>query len=287
MEKRNQRFSHRVRQGGKMKIEPNNIYLGDCLEVMKYIKDEYIDLTVTSPPYDNLRTYNGNIEQWSFAKFQGIAKELFRITKQGGIVVWIVGDATIKGSETGTSFRQALYFKECGFNLHDTMIWQKICPFQHKNRYIQSFEYMFVFSKGFRKSANLICDRKNKYAGCVVGGGGMTSNGKKFKSSGRKIGRKVKEYGARFNIWNITPARTNNTNHPAVFPEQLAKDHIISWSNEGDVVLDPFMGSGTTGVACKNLNRNFIGIEISKEYFEIAKKRIESVTAVQMEFKGV
>jgi site-specific DNA-methyltransferase (adenine-specific) len=265
-----------------MKIEPNNIYLGDCLELMKDIPDNSIDLTVTSPPYDNLRTYNGY--SWDF---ENIAKELFRITKQGGIVVWIVGDATIKGSETGTSFRQALYFKECGFNLHDTMIWQKCSPFQHKNRYIQAFEYMFVFSKGFRKSANLICDRKNKYAGFVVGGGGMTSNGKKFKSSGRKTGRKVKEYGVRFNIWNITPARTNNTNHPAVFPEQLALDHIISWSNEGDVVLDPFMGSGTTGVACKNLNRNFIGIEISEEYFELAKKRIESVTAVQMEFKGV
>ena len=260
-----------------MKIEPNNIYLGDCLEVMKYIPDKSVDLTVTSPPYDNLRTYNGNIEQWSFAKFKAIAKELYRVTKQGGVVVWVVGDATIKGSETGTSFRQALYFKECGFNLHDTMIWQKCSPFQHKNRYIQAFEYMFVFSKGFRKSANLICDRKNKYAGFVVGGGGMTSNGKKFKSSGRKICRKVKEYGARFNIWDITPARTNNTNHPAVFPEQLANDHIISWSNENDTVLDPFMGSGTTGKVCKLLNRKFIGIEISKEYFEIAKKRIETV----------
>ncbi|NLF83465.1 MAG: site-specific DNA-methyltransferase [Candidatus Gastranaerophilales bacterium] len=269
-----------------MKIEPNNIYQGDCLKIMKYIKDESIDLTVTSPPYDNLRTYNNSLE-WGEHIWKTIIKELYRITKQGGVVVWVVGDATIKGSETGTSFRQALYFKECGFNLHDTMIWQKCSPFQHKNRYIQAFEYMFVFSKGFRKSANLICDRKNKYAGFVVGGGGMTSNGKKFKSSGRKTGRKVKEYGVRFNIWNITPARTNNTNHPAVFPEQLAQDHILSWSNERDVVLDPFMGSGTTAKMAKLLNRNFIGIEISKEYFEIAKKRIESVTAVQMELKGV
>jgi DNA modification methylase len=183
---------------------------GDCLEVMQEIPDESIDLTVTSPPYDNLRTYNGNISQWTFEKFQGIAKQLYRVTKQGGVVVWVVGDATIRGSETGTSFRQALWFMDCGFNLHDTMIWQKCSPFQHKNRYIQAFEYMFVFSKGVRKSANLICDRKNKYAGCVVGGGGMGSNGEKFKSSGRKTGRKVKEYGARFNIWNITPARTNN-----------------------------------------------------------------------------
>lgn len=230
---------------------------------MKDIPDNSIDLTVTSPPYDNLRSYNGNIKQWSFEKFQGIAKELYRVTKQGGAVVWIVGDATIKGSETGTSFRQALYFKECGFNLHDTMIWQKCSPFQHKNRYIQDFEYMFVFSKGFMKSVNLICDRKNKCAGSIVGGG-----------SGRKIGRKVKEYGARFNIWDITPARNNKTNHPAVFPEQLARDHIISWSNEGDTVLDCFMGSGTTGVACINTNRNFIGIELDDTYFNIAKQRI-------------
>jgi DNA modification methylase len=248
---------------------------GDCLKLMKELPDKSVDLTVTSPPYDNLRTYNGNIEQWSFEKFKAIAKELYRVTADGGVVVWIVADATIKGNETGTSFRQALYFKECGFNLHDTMIWQKCSPFQHKNRYIQAFEYMFVFSKGVRKSANLICDRKNKYAGCVVGGGGMTSDGKKFKSSGRKTGRKVKEYGARFNIWNITPARTNNTNHPAVFPEQLAQDHILSWSNEGDVVLDPFMGSGTTAKMALLNNRHYIGFELDPEYFEIAQKRIE------------
>ena len=268
-----------MREGGRRLLELNKIYCMDCLEGMKLLPNECIDLTVTSPPYDNLRTYNGYIAQWNFDKFQLVAKELYRVTKQGGVVVWIVGDATIKGSETGTSFRQALYFKEIGFNLHDTMIWQKCSPFQHKNRYIQAFEYMFVFSKGFRKSANLICDRKNKYAGCVVGGGGMTSDGEKFKSSGRKIGRKVKEYGVRFNIWNITPARNNNTNHPAVFPVQLANDHIVSWSNEGDVVLDPFMGSGTTAIACINTNLNYIGFEISKEYCDIANERIRNALA--------
>jgi site-specific DNA-methyltransferase (adenine-specific) len=250
-------------------IELNKIYNEDCLEGMKRIQDGFVDLTVTSPPYDNLRTYNGNIKQWSFKKFQGIAKELYRVTKQGGVVVWIVGDATIKGSETGTSFKQALFFKKIGFNLHDTMIWQKCSPFQHKNRYIQAFEYMFVFSKGLRKSVNLICDRKNKCAGYVVGGGG----------NGRKIGRKVKEYGARFNIWDIVPARNNKTNHPAVFPEQLANDHIISWSNEGDVVLDPFMGSGTTAIACINTNRNYIGFELDKQYCDIANKRIQKALA--------
>lgn len=246
-------------------------YIECCDNVagLQRLPDACIDLTVTSPPYDNLRTYNGFA--WDF---EAVAKELYRVTKPGGVVVWIVNDATIKGSETGTSFRQALFFKEIGFNLHDTMIWEKCSHFQNKNRYIQSFEYMFVFSKGFKKSANLICDRKNKYSGCVVGGGGMNSEGKKIMSSGRKIGRKVKEYGARFNIWNITPAKNNNTNHPAVFPEQLAADHIITWSNPGDVVLDPFMGSGTTAVAAIKSGRHYIGFDISQEYCEIAEHRI-------------
>lgn len=146
------------------------LWCGDCLELMKNIPDGSIDLTVTSPPYDNLRTYNGNISQWSFEKFQEIAKELYRATADGGVVVWVVNDATIKGSETGTSFRQALWFKEIGFNLHDTMIWEKISPFQHKNRYIQNFEYMFVLSKGKPKTANLIQDRKNKYSGTKIHG---------------------------------------------------------------------------------------------------------------------
>jgi len=256
-------------------LEVNQIYNEDCLEGMQRIKDKSIDLVVTSPPYDNLRTYNGNIEQWSFEKFQAIAKELYRVTKQGGVVVWVVGDATIKGNETGTSFRQALYFKEIGFNLHDTMIWQKCSPFQHKNRYIQAFEYMFVFSKGFRKSANLICDRKNKWAGTPIHGTERQANGNTKSLSARQKSKRVKEYGARFNIWDITPEKNNKTNHPAVFPEQLANDHIISWSNEGDVVLDPFIGSGTTAISCLNTNRNYIGFELDKTYFEVAQKRIK------------
>ena len=248
---------------------------GDCLELMKDIPDGSVDLTVTSPPYDNLRTYNGNINQWSFEKFKLIAEELYRITKDGGVVVWVVGDATIKGSETGTSFRQALWFMDCGFNLHDTMIWQKISPFQHKNRYIQSFEYMFVFSKGFRKNANLICDRKNKWAGTQIHGTERQANGKTKSLSEIQKSKKVKEFGARFNVWDIPSEKSNKTGHPAPFSEQLANDHIISWSNEGDTVLDCFMGSGTTGKMAVLNNRNFIGIELDEGYFNIAKERIE------------
>lgn len=256
-------------------MKPIELWQGDCLELMKDIPDGSVDLTVTSPPYDNLRTYNGNINQWNFDKFKEIAKELFRVTDDGGVVVWIVSDATIRGSETGTSFRQALHFMDCGFNLHDTMIWQKISPFQHKNRYIQSFEYMFVLSKGFRKNANLICDRRNKWAGTQIHGTERQANGQTKQLSAVQKSKTVKEFGARLNIWNIPPDKNNKTGHPAVFSEQLAQDHILSWSNEGDTVLDCFMGSGTTGKMAVLNNRRFIGIELDEGYFNIAKKRIE------------
>lgn len=253
-----------------------DLRLGDCLEVMKTISDNSIDLTVTSPPYDNLRTYNG----YSF-DFENIAKELFRITKKGGVVVWVVGDQTIKGSESGTSFKQALYFKEIGFNLHDTMIYRKkALSFPDFNRYYQCFEYMFILSKGKPKTTNLINDRINKCANDKVSGNYRDVDGTMKPMNGKIKGNKVKEKGIRWNIWEYDVGWGKSytekylKGHPAIFPERLAQDHIISWSNENDTVLDPFMGSGTTGKMCKLLNRNFIGIEISKEYFEIAKARI-------------
>ena len=243
---------------------------GDCLEVMKSMPSNSIDLTVTSPPYDNLRTYNG----FTF-DFEGIAQELYRITKNGGVVVWIVGDATIKGSETGTSFKQALYFMQCGFNLHDTMIWNKkvfSAVGALKSRYAPVFEYMFILSKGKLKSFNPIKDRKNKQSGKMYGTIRQKDGTTKPMTSNGKL---KNEFGQRFNVWEQYPCMGNKTGHPAPFPEQLAHDHIISWSNEGDIVLDCFMGSGTTGKMAKKLNRNFIGIEISQEYLDIARKRID------------
>lgn len=242
---------------------------------MKDIPDNTIDLTVTSPPYDNLRTYNNNIEQWSFEKFQEIAKELYRITAKGGVVVWVVGDSTIKGSESGTSFRQALWFKECKFNLHDTMIYQKqnYMPLTH-NRYEQEFEYMFVFSKGKPKTFNPImipC----KYAGTETW---SDRTFHKTNDSGLvKCGnKKVNDFKQHGNIFCYLTNKSKETKgHPAPFPEQLANDHILTWSNEGDKVFDCFMGSGTTGKMAKINNRKFIGIEIDDTYFEIAKNRIE------------
>jgi len=245
--------------------------LGDCLERMKEIPDNSIDLNVTSPPYDNLRTYNGNNALWGEHVWKAVIKELYRVTKDGGVIVWVVGDATIKGSETGTSFKQALWAMECGFNL-ETMIWEKTGSGCLGSQYFygQNFEYVFLFVKGRPKAGELIKDRENKVkTGKVKVNGSIDVNG---KSKSRFIERKP--FGKRNNIWRFDPQK--NSDHPAPFPLKLVQDHIISWSNEGDTILDPFMGSGTTGVACANTNRNFIGIELDPEYFDIAKQRIES-----------
>lgn len=248
------------------------IECGDCLELLKTIPDNSVDLVVTSPPYDNLRTYGGFT--WDF---ENIAKQLFRVIKDGGVIVWIVADATIKGSESGTSFRQALFFKEIGFNIHDTMIWCKdTLNFPDKTRYGNCFEYMFVFSKGKPKTINKICDRKNKWAGTKLHGTSRDANGETFRKANHNKGE-VKEFGERFNVWNLPTEKNNKTGHPAVFPKQLVMDHIISWSNPGDIVLDPFLGSGTTAVAAVNTNRHYIGFELNEEYYDIACKRLDEV----------
>lgn len=260
-------------------MELNKIYNENCLETLKRMHDSFIDLTVTSPPYDNLRTYNG----YTF-DFEGIAKELYRVTKDGGVVVWIVGDATIKGSETGTSFKQALYFKEIGFNLYDTMIYSKPnAPLSHR-RYEQDFEYMFVLCKGTPNTFNGIKDKINKYSGTSVSGSKRdVGTGIAKGLSGRKLGKVIQKYGLRGNIWRYSNSGGLSTKdsfahqHPAIFPEKLAEDHILSWSNEGDIVLDPMCGSGTTLKMAKKNNRNYIGIEISQEYIEIINKRLENL----------
>jgi DNA modification methylase len=242
---------------------------GDCLEHMRRMPEACIDLTVTSPPYDSLRAYNG----YSF-DFEGIARELYRIIKPGGVVVWVVGDATVKGSETGTSFRQALYFKDvCGFNLHDTMIYEKAgtgaCG---SNRaYWQGFEYMFVLSKGRPKTVNRIADKVNAW------GGTHTAGRDRVGASGQRRqyrARMIPATSVRTNIWRYHGGKcagfkADAPRHPAVFPETLARDHILSWSDPGNTVFDPFTGSGTTGKMAILHGRKFIGCEISAEYIEI------------------
>lgn len=259
-----------------------NLMLGDCLERMKEIPDDSVNMTLTSPPYDNLRTYGGTLE-WGEHVWMPVLQELFRVTKVGGVVVWVVGDATIKGCETGTSFKQALYAKECGFNLHDTMIYHKTdsaFPRHGHKKYPGAFEYMFVFSKGAVSKFNLIRDRKNKCAGSTMSGTVRQSDGSTKPS--RANGKAVAAVGCRSNVWGYSTGKGKSSTdeiayaHPAIFPEKLAEDQILSWSSEFDVVLDPFMGSGTTGKMAKKLNRKFIGIEKNEKYFEIAKARIEA-----------
>ena len=233
------------------------IYNENCLDTMARFPDGHIDLTLTSPPYDNLREYNG----YSF-DFEAIAKELYRITKPDGVLVWVVGDATIDGSESGSSFRQALFFKELGFKLHDTMIYEKNSPAyparRDGNRYTQIFEYMFVFAKG-KVPSQLICDKPNKWAG--------------YKDFSGKLKNPVPDFSPSNNIWKYTTS-FNGWKHPAPFPEALAHDHIVSWSKPDDLVYDPFMGSGTTAFVARLLGRNYIGSEISKEYCEIIEERL-------------
>ena len=205
-----------------------------------------------------------------------LPRKLYRVTKKGGVVVWIVNDATVDGSETGTSFKQALYFNQIGFNIHDTMIWEKdTLMFPDAKRYPSAFEYMFVFSKGAPKTVNKICDRKNKWAGSKIHGTSRSVDGATFRKSNDKK-NDVKEFGERFNVWHLSGEKHNTTGHPAPFPVQIARDHIVTWSEKGDIVMDPFMGSGSTGVACRQTQRKFIGIEISEKYFDIAKNRIEN-----------
>lgn len=252
------------------------LMMGDCLERMKEIETGSVDLTVTSPPHDNLRNYNGSLNDWTEGKWQAVLSDVFRVTKEGGVVVWIVADATVKGSETGTSFRQALFAMECGFNLHDTMIWEKStfsAVGSLRWRYAPTFEYMFVFSKGSLRTFNPIKDKPNKNAGTIFHGTVRQADGstKKIAGSGQKT---VADLGQRHNVWRINEEKSLNKLHPAVFPVALAQDHVISWSNPGDTVLDPFLGSGTTGVACANTGRNFIGIERDEGYFKIAEDRI-------------
>lgn len=254
-------------------MELNKVYLGDSEVLLKELPDDYVDLVVTSPPYDNLRKYNGVGDSWNHEKFKKIADELARVIKPGGIIVWNVNDKTEKGSETGTSFRQALYFMDnCGLRLNDTMIWEKTNPMPQvkQPRYNQVFEYMFVFSKGAPKTFNPImvpckCSGQDYDSTCKNMGGESGRTEKHFKINEEKVDS---------NIWKFAIAQ-NKTKHPAVFPYELPYKHIRSWTNEGDLVLDPFIGSGTTALAAIDLGRKYLGFEMNEEYFNISKERIE------------
>ena len=260
-------FSHRI-----------NLFNDDCCNIMKLMREQgvTVDLTVTSPPYDTLRSYN-NSSVWNFDKFKEVASLLYDVTADGGVVVWVVGDQVIDGSESGTSFKQALYFMECGFKLHDTMIYEKnssAFPARRgSKRYTQIFEYMFVFVKGKIHDCNLLCDKPNKWARHTNWG----NNTQYDKDGNLKQTNNIKpvpDFSMRNNIWKYSVGFNGKTGHPAVFPQQLATDHILSWSLEDMVVFDPFLGSGTTALSAIRTNRRFIGCEIDETYFKTAHERV-------------
>jgi len=267
-------------------MEINKTYNENCLETLSKMGNNFIDCTITSPPYDDIRNYNNNVKGlkdefngYSFP-FEDIAKELFRVTKKGGVVVWVVNDATHNGSETLNSFRQALFFKEIGFKIHDTMIYRKLNPMPNAGkRYQQMFEYMFVISKGSPKTTNIeLRERSNKCNDKRV------FRRKKFSRDQDGVFNEndyyIKEMVPDYNVWDFYVGWGNTTKddvafkHPAIFPELLVKRHIESWTNEGDLIYDPFMGSGTTAKVAKELNRNYVGSEISSEYCDIIKERL-------------
>lgn len=248
----------------------NGIFCTDCVEFMKNMPESFVDLTITSPPYDDLRDYNG----YNF-DYEGIAKQLFRITKEGGVVVWVVGDKIVKGNKTLSSFKQALTFQKIGFNVHDTMIYKKKnTPFMRSNAYTNCFEFMFVFSKGSPKTFNPLKEKTAR------SGYEMLVHNKKSDGINKKTLGKLNSEKTKTNIWEYAVGLGGTTRdkiafkHPAVFPERLAEDHILSWSNPGDIVFDPMCGSGTTCKMAMLNNRNFIGCDISQEYVNIARERL-------------
>ena len=250
----------------------------DAVKLLDILPENSIDLVITSPPYDDLRDYNGEII-WNFEIFQNIAKKLYRVMKKGGTIVWVVGDNTKNKNKSLTSFRHAIYFQEIGFKIYDVLIYEKTgAGPPHPNRYFNAFEYMFIITKGDIKTVNLLKDKVNKWGGKYTFSnvtrrekdGTLTDKGKKL----------INKYGVRTNIWKYTNGKSFSTkdniayNHPAIFPEKLVRDNIRSWSNEGDVVLDMFGGSGTTAKISKELNRKWIYVEKVKKYCQIAQKRL-------------
>ncbi len=259
-------------------MKTNVIRNMDCLKGLREFPDNSVDLIVTSCPYDNLRTYHTDDFKWDFETFKPIAQELYRVLKPGCALVWVVGDATVKGSETGTSFKQALYFMELGMSLHDTMMYLKNSSSYpakpSSNRYTQVFEYMFVFSKGkMRKDITLLADKRNKWAGCSSWGVNThyDKTGNLLRHSPNKPSP---EHSLRGNVWKYDVASNDKTRHPAVFPEKLAEDHILSWSKEGELVLDPFMGSGTTAKMALLNGRKYLGFEQNPDYCRMANERV-------------
>ena len=268
-----------------MKLSLNETHLMNCIDGMQLMDEESVDLVVTSPPYDDLRTYNDS-SKWDHEVFKSVADNLTRVLKTGGVIMWNVNDATVKGSETGSSFRQCLYFMDqCGLRLHDTMIYEKtgtaFASGPKSVRYTQIFEYCFILSKGKPKTINLIQDKKNAWAGYTSFGNAKTRKQDGTMHDPGKKSKVIREYGVRTNIWKIKnsggfgQSSKASYKHPATMPEELARGHVLTWSDKNDLILDPFMGAGTTAQVCLEENRNFIGFEIDETYHQMCVDRVQ------------
>jgi len=259
----------------------NKMFCGDCRELMDKLPKNSIDLVITSPPYDDLRDYENQIV-WNFDVFKKVARRLYRVLKPGGVIVWVVGDRTLKGAKSLTGFKQALYFEKVGFSVYDVIIYEKTGSGPpHPRRYFNSFEYMFILSKGKIKTVHLLKDKLNKWGGAQTFG--EITRREKDGTLTKKGRKTINKYGRRSNIWRYTNGKGFSAKegiayqHPAIFPEKLVEDHIKSWSDKGSIVLDIFGGSGTTAKVSICNNRNWIYCDKVEKYCEIAKKRLTGV----------
>lgn len=257
----------------------NQVLHCDCVLGMRALPDACIPLTVTSPPYDKLRMYDGHA--LPFELFQLVACELYRVTMPRGVIVWVVQDGTDKnGSETGTSFRQREFFKNLGMSAHATMIMKvNACRFPNNRRYCQQFHYAFVLSKGKPRVINVLRDSANQHPGDVVKHSHRSKDGKLVTCL--MPHKRLAAYGYRGNVWDYKVGNGQTTkdrfafNQTALMPELMAEDHILSWSNPGDLVFDPMCGAATTCKMALLNHRKFLGMEIHQTYWEIACKRME------------
>ncbi len=259
-------------------ITENKIILSDCRDGMAALSNECIPFTLTSPPYDGLRTYDG-LADWNF---MDVAKELYRITMQGGVVVWVVQEQIIDGSESGETSRQRLAFANIGFRLHHTMVMGKLGGIQFSsNRYGRPLEYAFILSKGPPRYFNPLRDRPNKEAGRVK----VFLNRNRDGSFAPVKRTQVHPYGLRGSIWFYPTGKNNSAKedyafeHPALMPEQMAEDDILSWTKVGDLVFNPFAGAGTALKMALLNHRSYLGFEINPKYVEIARRRLREAEA--------
>jgi site-specific DNA-methyltransferase (adenine-specific) len=254
----------------------DQIIHNDCVSEMATLPDNCIPLTVTSPPYDKLRRYGG--QRWSFETFEKVARQLFRLTMPGGVVLWVVQDGTVDGSLTGTSARQWLYFQQIGFDLNSVLILATRGWRSQTSRYANQFHFGFVLSKGRPRAFHPIRDRINSTAGQRLRCSRRSASGEAVTTynGDRRLGL----HGYRANVWFYDVGGGKSTKdryasrHEALMPEQMARDLIISWSRPGDLIFDPFCGAATTCKMALLSHRHYLGIEAHALYYRLALRRM-------------